>query len=154
MKTSFIVDCSVDSTTPRRLRLPRGAEQQHTIGSRVMSADYDVRLTNVRVAPGQSKRWGMFGSELRAWLTNNNVQVLRANVLEWYLAHTDEIPVEWQSYECVSFWGDHYYGAPGHAFGSAGVRGMCYGASGWYEQVTVLDKRFKRGDVAAVDFSR
>ncbi len=154
MERSFIVDCSVDSATPRRLRLPRGAECQYIIGSRVMNADYDVRMTNVMVAPGQSKRWGMFGSELRAWLTDNNVSVLRTNVLEWYLAHQDEIPVQWQSYECVNFWGDLYYGAPGHAFGSAGVRGMCPGENGWREEVTVLDHRFKRGEVAAIDFSR
>ena len=96
--------------------------------------EYSPDMVKLYLSEKQKKKGKMIkGIELRKEL--KNLPVMNANLLDWYLAHPNEIPGEWKNKSWISFWGTVYHRSSGNLV----VRCLCWTGARWDWRICWLD---------------
>jgi len=103
---------------------------------------FDKTTISPYLADGQKNGSCMVGNDLRAALVAQPVE--NANQLDWYLAHSDQIPKEWKG-KLVFFWGTIYRND-----GKLCVRCLRWCVGKWHSYYYWLSDVFASGNPAAV----
>jgi hypothetical protein len=106
---------------------------------------WDVSKMQLHLDDAQKNGGVIEGDKLCKKLAELGDALLNANVLDWLLAHPEEIPESWRGKE-VFFWGTIYRRSSGYLC----VRYLYWGGSRWYWSYFWLDSRWNGSNPAAV----